>query len=117
MKFDPIDPSAGTPAELAGAADLRRFAREKLTAQGSMRFGGRGFKVAMENLSEQGCQFWLPRQEGLPKGASIQLYIESIGPFAATVRWAREGWIGVEFELPVYPPVLNYIRGQFDRQV
>lgn len=69
----------------------------------------------MENLSEQGCQFHLPRREGLPKGATIALYIEKMGPFPATVRWAREGWIGVEFEVPVYPPVLRYIRDHLDR--
>ncbi len=115
VKFDRIDPAATLIPLPANAAELRRFAREKLSAQGSMRFGGRGYAVAMENLSEQGCQFWLPRKQGLPKGASIALFIEKMGPFAATVRWARDGWVGVEFDLPVYPPVLRHIRDHLDR--
>ena len=114
MKIDlpPLDPSKALPS---GAVELRRFERHPLAAKGSMRFGGRGFKVEMENLSEQGCQFWLPRKAGLPVGTTIQLYIEALGPFPARVRWSREGYIGVEFDLPVYPPVLRHIREHLDR--
>lgn len=105
----PLRPSPGKQAE------LRRYARKPLAAEGSMRFGGHGYNVTMEDLSEQGCQFWLPRKNGLPKGSVIALYIEKVGPFAATVRWSREGWVGVEFDLPVYPPVLKHIREHLDR--
>ena len=27
----------------------------------------------------------------------------------ATVRWSRDGWIGIEFDLPVYAPVLDHL--------
>ena len=106
---------ASMPPLPEGAAELRRYSRSPLVAKGSMRFGGRGFKVDMEDLSEQGCQFWLPRKAGLPAGATISLYIETLGPFSARVRWAREGYVGVEFDLPVYGPVLNHIRDHIDR--
>jgi hypothetical protein len=115
VKFDRIGSTSASPALPAHATELRRFSREKLCAQGSMRFGGRGYTVAMENLSEQGCQFWVPRKAGLPKGTSIALYIEKMGPFPATVRWAREGWVGVEFDQPLYGPVLRHIQDHFDQ--
>lgn len=110
-------PPSETPpgAQSRRVAKLRRFAREPLAAEGSMRFGGHGYKVTMENLSEQGCQFWVPRKSGLPEGSVIALYIEKVGPFAATVRWSRDGWVGVEFDLPVYPPVLKHIREHLNR--
>lgn len=113
MRQDPIKPALSPLPDQA--AELRRFQRQKLTAAGSLRFGGRSYTIAMENLSEQGCQFWLPRKLGLPKGATIALYIEKIGPFPALVRWSHDGWVGVEFELPVYPPVLVHIRSHLDR--
>ena len=115
LKHNLADFVAATTSLPDDAVELRRFLREKLRADGSMRYGGHGYPVTMEDLSEQGCQFRLPRRGGLPKGAAISLYIEKIGPFSATVRWARDGWIGVEFDIPVYPPVLRYIHDHLDR--
>lgn len=89
--------------------DLRQFLRRKVSAAGSLRYGGRGYRVRVENISERGCQFWIPRRMGLPLGKGIALYIEDVGPFPATVRWSRDGWIGVEFVLPVYTPVLDHL--------
>ena len=89
--------------------DLRQFLRRKVSAEGSLRYGGRGYRVRVDNISERGCQFWIPRRAGLPLGKSIALYIEGVGPFPATVRWSRDGWIGIEFDLPVYAPVLDHL--------
>lgn len=93
-----------------GARDFRRFLRTRIAARGSMRFKGRGYELKLEDLSEQGCQFWIARSAGLPVRSTISLYIDTLGPFNATVRWSKDGWIGVEFDLPVYPPVLRHIR-------
>ena len=93
-----------------GAKELRRFLRQKITAVGTTRFGGWKYNVTFEDLSEQGCQFWIPRHTGLPIRSRISLYIDTLGPFEATVRWSRQGWIGVEFDLPVYQPVLDHMR-------
>lgn len=93
-----------------GARELRRYLRDKIRASGTTRFNGRGYRVEFEDLSEQGCQFWIPRSAGLPVRSAISLYIDALGPFEATVRWSRDGWIGVEFDLPVYPPVLRHMR-------
>ena len=115
MKHVPINVDAEAHAELPqGMSDLRRVSRVKIQASGSVRFGGRGYRVALTNLSEQGCQFWIPRVAGIPPRSTVSLYIESLGPFKATVRWARDGWIGVEFDMPVYPPVLRYIHQHLD---
>ena len=92
-----------------GARDLRRFLRKRVEARGTTRFNGRGYRVKIEDLSEQGCQFWIPRSAGLPLRSAISLYIDTLGPFDATVRWSRDGWIGVEFDFPVYGPVLRHM--------
>ncbi len=109
MMFDPSQSPASTVAE------LRRFIRRNINAKGSIRHGRRRHQVRLEDLSEQGCQFWLPLRAGLPKGAVITLYIETMGPFQATVRWYRDGWAGIEFDFPVYVPVLEHIHETFDR--
>ena len=115
MKYVPIDPSAGSHVVLPqGARELRRASRRKIKASGSVRYGGSGYRVALTNLSDRGCQFWIPRMAGIPLRSTVSLYIESLGPFNATVRWSRDGWIGVEFDLPVYPPVLHHIHNHLD---
>ena len=111
MKLEHKTLHEAEPASLPdGVRELRRFLREKIKAYGWMRFGGSSYRVQLEDLSEQGCQFWIPRKRGLPERSEITLYIDSLGPFSASVRWSREGWIGAEFDLPVYPPVLNHMR-------
>lgn len=114
MKFEPIVPNeseTGGEGELpSGVRELRRFVRHNISAKGWIRHQRRRVPVKLENLSEQGCQFWLPVRAGVELGAPITLYIDSIGPFEATVRWWRDGWTGVEFDLPVYPPVLAHMQ-------
>ena len=115
MKYGPIDPGDGSHEELPkGARDLRRASRRKITATGSVRVGGRGYRVALTNLSDQGCQFWIPRMAGIPLRSTVSLYIEKLGPFKATVRWSRDGWIGVQFDMPVYQPILRHIHQHLD---
>ena len=110
MKIDAEKLHEAKPSRLPdGARELRRFLRKRIKAYGSVRFNGSRYRVQLEDLSEQGCQFWIPRKAGLPERSEITLYIESLGPFNAAVRWSREGWIGVEFDFPVYPPVLNHM--------
>lgn len=110
MNLDPGSAAAMTGAKAPKTSlELRRFLRRKLSASGSLRFGGQGYRVRVEDISEQGCQFWIPRRHGLPLGTSIALYIEEVGPFPATVRWSRDGWIGIQFDFPVYPPVLAHM--------
>lgn len=116
MKFEPMGTRVDWDAQLAaGVNELRRFIRRNIRANGTMRYGRRRFAVRLENLSEQGCQLWLPLRQGIAPGAPIILRIETMGPFPAIARWHHEGWAGVEFDLPVYPPVLAHIHDNFDR--
>lgn len=111
MKHDPdIEPAPEVARLPDGARELRRFLRHRIKAEGSTRFNGRTYRVTLEDLSEQGCQFRVPWGTGFPARTTIALRIGELGPFQATVRWCRMGWIGVEFDLPVYGPVLDHMR-------
>ena len=116
MKLETVK-TAESSADTAidDAAEVRRFIRRNINAKGWIRHARRRHPVRLENLSEQGCQLWLPLRAGLAKGATITLFIETMGPFEATVRWYRDGWTGVEFDLPVYVPILEHIHDTFDR--
>lgn len=116
MKHDPIHPVLSDEGALPpGVRELRRFLRRDVKAKGVLRHGRRRYPVRVDNLSEQGCQFFLPLKSGLFPGESVTLRIESLGPFEATVRWYREGWAGIEFDLPVYAPVLEHLHVRYDK--
>jgi hypothetical protein len=111
MKYDKVERAAFTDSEsTAGGCELRRFMRHNIKAQGTLRYARARHAVTLEDLSEQGCQFRLPLQAGLPVGATVSIAVEGLSPFVATVRWYRNGWAGVEFDLPVYPPVLAHLQ-------
>lgn len=65
-------------------------------------------EVWITDLSTRGCQF--KSRLGLAKpGQRITLQPEGLGVLPATVRWARDGTYGVEFECPMHPSVVEHL--------
>lgn len=92
-----------------GAGDNKRFRpRHDVTVYGRFRFHGRAYDVPLKDLSETGCRFY-DRHGSLQPDTAIALRIAGIGPFPATVRWRRDGYVGVEFDEALYAPVLDHI--------
>ena len=92
--------------------ELRREERYSISAAGRYRKGtGVRYNVAITDLSEYGCQFadLVGRVE---EGDAITLRVGEIGPIAATVRWVKRRQIGVRFDTPLYPSVLDHIIAQ-----
>lgn len=92
-----------------GARELRRFLRHRVEAEGFTRVKGRTYRLKLTDLSEQGCQFRLPWSADFRPRTTINLRIGQMGPFPAVVRWSRGAWVGVEFDIPVYGPVLDHM--------
>ena len=88
--------------------DKRYRVRHSVTIYGRFRYNGRAYDVPLQDLSETGCRFY-DRHGSLQKDTQILLKIAGMGPFAATVRWNREQYVGVEFDQPIYGPVLEHI--------
>lgn len=89
--------------------DLRREKRYSISVPGRYRKGtGRGFNVAIKDLSEYGCQF-SDLVGRVQKDDAITIRIGSIGPLVAQVKWIDKRNVGIEFEQPLYPSVLDHI--------
>lgn len=71
--------------------------------------------VILKDLSATGCRFY-DRFSGLTANTTIQLRIDQLGPFPAAVRWNEAGYIGVEFDRPLYGPVFDHIRLRLGHQ-
>ena len=89
--------------------DLRREQRYSISVPGRYRKGtGVRYNVAIKNLSEYGCQF-SDLTGRVDAGDDITIRIGDIGPIDARVKWVAKREIGVEFDQPLYPSVLEHI--------
>lgn len=85
--------------------------RKRLEVQVAGRYRARhgsSKDIWIQNITQSGCSF-LDKFSMLPVGGSIMFRIGSIGPFNATVRWCDESTVGVEFDHPLHPSVLDHI--------
>lgn len=78
------------------------------------RYGYQGayHDVVVFDLSEKGCRFHDPHG-ALRLEDQITIFLGSIGPFKATVRWRSQDSVGIEFDKPLYTPVLDHICAEF----
>ena len=89
--------------------ELRREERYSITTNGRYRKGtGVRFDIAIRNLSEYGCNFadLVGRVE---VGDEITIRIGEIGPIESQVRWIEKRQVGVQFDQPLHPSVLDHI--------
>lgn len=97
-----------------GDGEIRREERHRIAVEGRYRTGsGVPKDVSVLDISEHGCRFY-DKFGNLAPGAQITLRIGAIGPIAATVKWAERSVVGVQFENPIYGPVLDHIRSRLD---
>ncbi len=92
----------------------RRETRHDISVPGRYRTGnGVPKDVDVLEISERGCRFY-DRFGRLVAGSELTFRVGPIGPIPATVRWCNDYVVGIEFETPIYGPVLEHIRSQLD---
>ncbi len=92
-----------------GRLELRREQRYSISVPGRYRKGtGVRYNIAIKDLSEYGCQF-ADLTGRLASGDEITIRVGDIGPLDARVKWSDKRQIGVEFDQPLYPSVLDHI--------
>lgn len=69
------------------------------------------FDIAIRDLSEYGCQF-ADLVGRVQVGDEITIRIGQVGPIAAQVKWIERRQVGVQFDQPLYPSVLDHIIAQ-----
>ncbi len=64
--------------------------------------------VLIADLSRNGCRL-VSGGLHLPVGQGILLRPQGLQSLAAVVRWSMDGAIGVEFETPLHPAVVDHL--------
>lgn len=89
--------------------ETRKKKRYSISAEGRYRKGtGVRFNIAIQNLSEEGCQF-ADLVGRIDVGDDITIRIGEIGPIPARVKWIERRTAGVEFDHPLHPSVLEHV--------
>jgi hypothetical protein len=112
MKFFNRPSVEALPFEGLGMAVIgRRIAkRSSVDVWGVYRTPNGGTRdVQILDLSESGCRFF-DKFSGLAPNQQINLKIGELSSFRVTVRWSDGGYVGAEFERPLYGPIFDHIR-------
>lgn len=114
---------SGQPSDWLDTATLRDDRRRSDRIDGSRRKEERlaisanaklcksireGVDGRMIDLSTAGCSF-LDSSNSLRPGDKVWLKMEGLELWRGTVRWVRDEKVGIEFERPFYPAVLNHL--------
>jgi hypothetical protein len=105
--------AAGEEAPNEATGHERGELRHDTSILGRLRTSSGARDVTVLDLSEHGCRFH-DRFGQMPEGISVTIKIGPVGPIAAMVKWRRGEYVGVQFENPLYPSVLEHIRQHFD---
>lgn len=95
------------------SATERAATRHKITILGRIFTVGGSREVTILDLSETGCHFH-DSETKLRSGLRLTIKLGSVGPIESTVRWVRDESVGIQFNSPLYPSVLEHIRAHFD---
>lgn len=64
--------------------------------------------IWIKDISETGCRFF-DKFSVLSVDTNITFRVGTIGPIPARVRWREQSVVGIEFDTPLYPSVLEHI--------
>lgn len=86
--------------------------RAQIVAHGRFRTeSGQAGNATFADISERGCRLFDPSRL-LKPGDGVTIWIEKVGPFAASVQWREHGEVGVKFIRPLYAPVFEHLKSQ-----
>lgn len=92
-----------------GDADRRREERLALSANAKLCLSlTKGVEGRLLDLSTAGCSF-LDATTSFQPGDQVWLKMEGLEAWRGTVRWVNGARVGIKFERPFYPAVLNHL--------
>lgn len=68
--------------------------------------------VSISDLSARGCRVWTT-DDSIGVGSCVFVRLNDLAPLRATARWRRGASVGLEFDQPLYIPVLDHLLGQW----
>ena len=96
-------------AEPQEGSNQRREPRHVVQVAGRYRSRvGASRDIWIKDISETGCRFF-DKFSVLPVDSAITFRVGTIGPISAKVRWREKSVIGIQFDTPLHPSVLEHI--------
>ncbi|NOW46784.1 hypothetical protein FHW96_002948 [Novosphingobium sp. SG751A] len=87
----------------------RQAIRRPLTMSARCRLmSGLQDNVTVSDLSTHGCRI-ATRTLSLAVGTRVMLKLDGLEAISCTVRWVESGQCGLQFERPIYEPVVEHL--------
>jgi hypothetical protein len=89
--------------------ERRQLPRKSLFLNAKVRIGShRPFEAVVSDITTHGCSI---AKIGQPYDYGVKVYIrpEGLEGVLGTIRWAVGGKLGVEFDAPLYGPVVDHL--------
>jgi len=95
-------------AQIPPRSDLLRTAsRKSVVIPARCRIGERTVdEVLVTDLSANGCRL-RGNSIGVTKTEPVELWLGELGPFAARLKWVKQGSLGLAFESPLDEDILR----------
>lgn len=95
----------------------RRALRGSVVMPGGVRHSlTRRASVSIADLSANGCRIETTDEE-IAIGSPVFVRLDGLAPLRATVRWRDAGVAGLEFDHPLYIPVMDHLLKQWSQGV
>jgi hypothetical protein len=92
--------------------EQRAGERTAVSLEGKCRAGEREIQdVLVLDLGQHGCRL-LGVSVGVTKSDPLQLWLGEDGPFAARLKWAKRGSLGIEFDAPLAEDLLGRLAAE-----
>lgn len=70
--------------------------------------------IFFSQISAGGCRL-TEDDSPLEPGVLIELHLGPVGPLEATVRWKRDGMVGVQFSVPLEDAIVDFFAAYCQR--
>lgn len=87
---------------------IREHLRQELILSAKVRYGGQPVDGQIVNLSEAGCKVKATAHRA-EIGASVFIKPSGLELIVGKVIWTQENQFGVEFQEPIYRPVVDHL--------
>jgi hypothetical protein len=83
----------------APSGPLPRAERDAIACSATVRAGNAFHRGQIKDVSQSGCKLALAQP--LKPGESVQVALQAFHSLAGTIRWCREGMVGIQFARPL----------------
>ena len=90
-----------------------RAVRDAIACSATVRAGNAFHRGQLKDVSQSGCKLALAQP--IPAGETVQVALQAYHSLGGTIRWCRDGMVGIQFHRPLTDAALATWKGALTR--